>query len=387
MNILVTGSNGFLGKNLIAQLRNIQTGKANNYQIDSNIHIYEYDVDNSLSELEAYCKKADFVYHLAGVNRPKNTSEFMDGNYGFTSVLLSFLEKYNNNCPIMLSSSIQANLNNEYGKSKKAGEELLLSYSKKTSVRVLIYRFPNIFGKWCRPNYNSVIATFCHNIANDKDIKVNDPLVMMNLVYIDDVVEELILALESKEHRKGNYCEVPTVHTIELGSIVKLLYTFKEQSKTLFIPDIPRNSFAKKLYSTYLSYLPKERFTYPIKMNVDDRGSFTELFKSKACGQISVNISKPGITKGEHWHHTKCELFVVVEGEALIQMRKIDSNEVINFKVSGEKIEAVCMVPGYTHNIINLSEVNQLITIMWSNETFDVNKPDTYFLPVSSKNN
>lgn len=379
MNILVTGAKGFVGKNLIAQLHNIKDGKATNYKLSKDIEIFEYDIDSTEKELDTYCQKADFVFNLAGVNRPKDNSEFMKGNFGFASLLLDTLKKYRNTCPVMIASSIQAELDNPYGESKRAGEQLMFDYSKETGAKVLIYRYSNLFGKWCRPNYNSVIATFCNNIANDLEIKVNDPSVVLNLVYIDDVVAELIAALSGDETKEGDFCTVSTSHTITLGGIVELLYSFKNQSSTLLIPEIPNNSFAKKLYSTYLSYLPKEKISFPLKMNVDDRGSFTELLKTEKCGQFSVNISKPGITKGQHWHHTKWEFFIVVQGKALIQLRKIDTDEVLNFEVSGDKIEAVHMLPGYTHNIINLSETENLITVMWANEAFDPNKPDTYF--------
>lgn len=379
MNILVTGAKGFVGKNLIVQLHNIKDGKATNYKLSKDIEIFEYDIDSTEKELDTYCQKADFVFNLAGVNRPKDNSEFMKGNFGFASLLLDTLKKHRNTCPVMIASSIQAELDNPYGESKRAGEQLMFDYSKETGAKVLIYRYSNLFGKWCRPNYNSVIATFCNNIANDLEIKVNDPSVVLNLVYIDDVVAELIAALSGDETKEGDFCTVSTSHTIALGGIVELLYSFKNQSSTLLIPEIPNNSFAKKLYSTYLSYLPKEKISFPLKMNVDDRGSFTELLKTEKCGQFSVNISKPGITKGQHWHHTKWEFFIVVQGKALIQLRKIDTDEVLNFEVSGDKIEAVHMLPGYTHNIINLSETENLITVMWANEAFDPNKPDTYF--------
>lgn len=382
MKILITGSKGFVGKNLVAQLKNIQSGKAKCYPIDSDISIFEYDVDTDPLLLDTYCKEADFVFNLAGVNRPKDQAEFMEGNFGFASTLLDTLKKHNNSCPVMISSSTQAALDNPYGVSKRAGEQLLFDYSKETGAKVLVYRFPNVFGKWCRPNYNSAVATFCNNIAQGLDISVNDPSVVMSLVYIDDVVNELIAALSNEEHRDGDYCVVPTVHTIKLGEIVDLLYQFRDQPSTLIIPEIPLNSLAKKLYSTYLSYLPKEKAIFPLKMNIDDRGSFTELLKTKQCGQFSVNISKPGITKGQHWHNSKWEFFIVVAGNALIQQRRVDSDEVINFEVSGEKIEAIHMIPGYTHNIINLSKTENLVTVMWANEEFDPNNPDTYFLPV-----
>lgn len=402
MKILVTGAKGFVGKNLVAQLYNIKDGKAKFYgdiQIDV---IYEYDIDSTQEELDAFCKDADFVFNLAGVNRPKEQSEFMEGNFGFASTLLDMLKKHGNTCPIMLSSSIQATLQgrfgeSEYGKSKKAGEDLFFDYSKETGAKVLVYRFPNLFGKWCKPNYNSAVATFCNNIANDLPIQVNDPTTELELLYIDDLVNEMIAALSGKEHHcefegvstvlksDGRFCCVPTTHKVTLGEIVELLNKFNEQPKTLLIPEIPNNSFAKKLYSTYLSYLPKEKVAFPLKMNIDNRGSFTELLKSEKCGQVSINISKPGITKGQHWHNSKWEFFMVVSGKGLIQMRKVVSDnkeEVFEFHVSGEKIEAVHMLPGYTHNIINLSDTEDLVTVMWANEAFDPNYPDTYFEPV-----
>lgn len=383
MNILVTGAKGFIGKNLIATLHNIADGKDRSFGLNSDITIFEYDIDTDPMLLDGYCKNADFVFHLAGVNRPQNPEEFMEGNFGFTSTLLELLKKHENNCPIMISSSIQAALSNPYGESKKAGEDLMFAYGKETGARVCVYRFPNVFGKWCRPNYNSAVATFCNNIANDLPITVNDPSVNMTLVYVDDVVAELIAALQGKENRKeDDYCYVPVEHKITLGEIVDLIYSFAKQPQSLVIPEIPENSFAKKLYSTYLSYLPKKKVSFPLKMNVDPRGSFTELLKTEKCGQFSVNILKPGITKGQHWHHTKWEFFIVVSGKGLIQQRKVDSDEVLNFEVSGEKIEAVYMLPGYTHNIINLSDTEDLVTVMWANEAFDPNRPDTYFDPV-----
>ena len=381
MKILVTGAHGFVGKNLCAQLNNIKQGKARNYPVSIS-EVMEYDVDTDLALLDIYCQQADFVFNLAGVNRPKDPKEFMTGNFGFASTLLDTLKKHGNTCPVMISSSTQAALDNPYGESKRAGEQLMFTYAKETGAKVLVYRFPNVFGKWCRPNYNSAVATFCNNIANDLPIQVNDPNVVMNLVYIDDVVDELIATLSGNEHRQGDYCEVPVVHTITLGGIVNLLYKFKEQPQTLVIPEIPDNSFAKKLYSTFLSYFPKEKAIFPLKMNVDDRGSFTELLKSQNCGQVSINISKPGITKGQHWHHTKWEFFIVVAGHGLIQQRRVDSDEVMEFEVSGDKIEAIHMLPGYTHNIINLSETENLVTVMWANESFDPNHPDTFFEPV-----
>lgn len=378
MNILVTGARGFVGRNLVSQLRNIQSGKATNYDLSSDIVVYEYDMDSTPSELETYCRQADFVFNLAGVNRPKEQSEFMEGNFGFASTLLTTLKKYGNACPVMISSSIQAAQDNPYGKSKRAGEQLMFDYSKETGAKVLVYRFPNVFGKWCRPNYNSAVATFCNNIAHDLPITVNDPSLVMNLVYIDDVVDELIGALCGNEHRNGDYCEVPVVHTVTLGGIVEQIRSFREMPLNLGIPNLG-DAFTKKLYSTYLSYLPKEKFSYPLKMNVDDRGSFTEIIRTADRGQFSVNISKPGITKGQHWHHTKNEKFVVVSGHGLIQLRKIGTEEVVNFEVSGEKIEVVEMIPGYTHNIINLSDTEDLVTFMWCNECFDPERPDTYF--------
>lgn len=400
MKILVTGAKGFVGRNLVSQLHNIQSGKARNYAISrEEITVYEYDVDSTPEELDLYCRQADFVFNLAGVNRPKDQSEFMKGNFGFASELLDMLKKYGNACPVMLASSIQATLigrygTSDYGKSKLAGEELFFEYAKETGAKVLVYRFPNLFGKWCRPNYNSAVATFCNNIANDLPIQVNDRSTVLELLYIDDLVEEMIAALSGKEHHcefdgvetvlkeDGRYCAVPVTHKVTLGEIVDLLHTFAAQPATLVIPEIPNNSFAKKLYSTYLSYLPKEKVAFPLKMNVDDRGSFTELLRSEKCGQVSINISKPGITKGQHWHHSKWEFFMVVSGHGLIQERKIGTDEVIEFEVSGDRIEAVHMLPGYTHNIINLSETENLVTVMWANELFNPDRPDTYFEPV-----
>lgn len=379
MNILVTGAKGFVGKNLVSQLHNIQLGKAKNYPISGEeIKVFEYDIDSDPLELDAFCKQADFVFNLAGVNRPKDPTEFMKGNFGFASTLLDTLKKYNNTCPVMISSSIQAELDNPYGESKRAGENLLFAYAKETGAKVLVYRFPNLFGKWCRPNYNSAVATFCNNIANDLPIQVNDPSVVMRLAYIDDVVDELIAALVGQEHREGDFCVVPTVHTITLGEIVDLLYSFKEMPKNLEVPDLGK-PFTKKLYSTYLSYLPEGKFSYPLGMHVDARGSFTEIIRTADRGQFSVNISKPGVTKGQHWHHTKNEKFVVVSGHGLIQLRKIGTDEVISFEVSGEKIKVVEMIPGYTHNIVNLSETEDLVTFMWANESFDPERPDTYY--------
>ena len=367
MKILVTGANGFIGKNLIAELRNRK------YE-----NIFEYDRDTDSSLLDEYCKEADFVFHLAGVNRPKEKSEFMEGNFGFTSDLLDSLKKHNNTCPVMISSSIQAELNNPYGESKKAGEDLLFSYGEETGAKVLVYRFPNVFGKWCRPNYNSAVATFCHNIAHDLPIQVNDSNVVMNLVYIDDVVNELINALEGNENKVGEFCEVPVVHTITLGEIVDLICSFKKSREDRSVPNMS-DAFAKKLYSTYLSYLPEDQFSYDLKMNVDQRGSFTEFIKTPDRGQVSVNISTPGITKGNHWHHTKNEKFLVVSGKGVIRFRRIDSDEVIEYYVSGDKMEVVDIPTGYTHNIENLGD-EEMVTIMWANESFDPEKPDTYYL-------
>ena len=379
MNILVTGSNGFVGKNLCAELANIRNGKNKTRPRIVIDEIYEYDIDTEPDLLDEYCKKADFVFNLAGVNRPQNTDEFMRGNFYFADCLLNKLKEYNNKCPVMCSSSIQAELDNEYGKSKKAGEDLLFKYSEETGVKVLVYRFPNLFGKWCKPNYNSAVATFCHNMANDLPITVNNTQTLLTLVYIDDLVEEMLNAIEGKENYEGKFCKVLTEHSVTLGEIVELLEMFKEQPQTLFMPEIPYNSFAKKLYSTYLSYLPKEKIAFSLKTNTDERGSFTEILKTANCGQFSVNISKPNITKGQHWHNTKWEFFVVVSGKGLIQMRKIGSDEILNFEVSGENITAVHMLPGYTHNIINLSDVDDLVTLMWANEQFDKNSPDTFF--------
>jgi UDP-2-acetamido-2,6-beta-L-arabino-hexul-4-ose reductase len=369
MKILVTGALGFIGKNLVVELKN------RGYE-----DIFEYDRETDSTLLDEYCKETDFVFHLAGVNRPKEQSEFMEGNFGFTSTLLDTLKKYNNTCPVMISSSIQAELDNPYGQSKKAGEDLLFTYRKETGAKVLVYRFPNVFGKWCRPNYNSAVATFCHNVAHDLPIQVNDPSVNMKLVYIDDVVNELISALNDNENKKGNYCEVPVVHTITLGEIVDLIYSFKNSREERSIPNMSK-AFTKKLYSTYLSYLPEDQFSYELKMNVDHRGSFTEFIKTLDRGQVSVNVSKPGITKGNHWHHTKNEKFLVVSGKGVIRFRKIDMSEVIEYFVSGEKLEVVDIPTGYTHNIENLGETD-MVTIMWANEPFDPNKPDTYYLEV-----
>ncbi|MDY4789558.1 MAG: NAD-dependent epimerase/dehydratase family protein [Bacteroidales bacterium] len=401
MKILITGAKGFVGKNLVAALKNIKEGKDKTHPNLTIEDIYEYDIDSTHDDLELYCSNADFVFNLAGVNRPQNQEEFMQTNFGFASDLLDCLKANNNTCPIMLSSSIQATLegryaDGEYGKSKKAGEDLFFSYSKETGAKIFVYRFPNIFGKWCRPNYNSAVATFCNNIANDLPIQVNDRNAELSLVYIDDVVDSLInllvknetlavshlpLASEanSQSQEPEQFEEVHPIHKVTLGEIVDLLEKFHSQPQTLMMPEIPNNSFAKKLYSTYLSYLPKEKVSFPLKMNIDERGSFTELLKTEKCGQFSVNISKPGITKGQHWHNSKWEFFIVVSGNALIQERKIGTDESIEFKVSGEKIEAVHMLPGYTHNIINLSDTEDLVTVMWANESFDPNKPDTFF--------
>lgn len=394
MNILITGAKGFVGKNLSEALKNIRDGKDRTHPALKINEIYHYDIDSTPEELDEYCLKADFVFNLAGVNRPQNTDEFMQGNFGFASALLDALRKHNNKCPIMLSSSVQATLigryDGEYGRSKKAGEDLFFEYAKETGAKVLVYRFPNLFGKWCRPNYNSAVATFCSNIANDLPITVNDPSVELELLYIDDLIDEMLAAIENKEHHcefdgiktvlceSGKFCAAPVTHHVTLGRIAELLEGFKNQPQTLVMPEIPKGSFEKKLYSTYLSYLPKEKVSFPLKMNIDDRGSFTELLKTQNCGQFSVNISKPGITKGQHWHNTKWEFFIVVSGRGLIQQRKIGTDEVLNFEVSGDKIEAVHMLPGYTHNIINLSDKENLVTVMWANEQFDPNKPDTF---------
>lgn len=394
MNILVTGAKGFVGKNLCEALKNIRDNKdrTRNIKIDE---IFEYDIDTEKSLLDGFCEKADFVFNLAGVNRPKETAEFMQGNFGFASELLETLKKHSNTCPVMLSSSIQATLigryDSDYGRSKKMGEELFFKYSEETGAKVLVYRFPNLFGKWCRPNYNSAVATFCNNIANDLEITVNDRNTRLELLYIDDLVTEMLDALENNEHHcefdgintviteSGKYCAVPTTHKVTLGEIADLLEQFKNQPKTLLMPEIPNNSFAKKLYSTYLSYLPKSKVSFPLKMNIDERGSFTELLKTENCGQFSVNISRPGITKGQHWHNSKWEFFIVVSGHGLIEERRIGSDEILRFEVTGEKIEAIHMLPGYTHNIINLSDTEDLVTLMWANEQFDSSRPDTYF--------
>ncbi len=398
MKILVTGAKGFVGKNLCAQLNNIKDGKARNYAIRIE-DVFEYDIDSSLEELDRYCRQADFVFNLAGVNRPENPEDFRKGNFGFASELLAALKKHGNACPVMLSSSIQATLigryaGHPYGESKHAGEELFFNYANETGAKVLVYRFPNLFGKWCRPNYNSAVATFCNNIANDLPIQVNDPSVELELLYIDDLVDEMILALSGNEHRcefdgvetvlcsDGRYCAVPVSHKVTLGEIVEMLNRFKTMPQTLTVPDLTSGGFEKKLYSTYLSYLPKEKMSYDLKMNIDDRGSFTEIIRTASAGQMSVNISKPGITKGQHWHNTKNEKFVVVKGHGLIQLRKEGTDEVLNFEVSGDRIQVIEMIPGYTHNIVNLSDTEDLVTIMWCNEPFDLNRPDTYFDPV-----
>lgn len=395
MKILVTGAKGFVGKNLCVALKNIKEEKDKTHPTLKIEEVYEYDIDSTPAELEMYCSQADFVFNLAGVNRPKNQEDFMQGNFGFASTLLDTLKKCGNKCPVMLSSSIQATCigryDSDYGRSKKAGEELFFNYSNEIGVKVLVYRFPNLFGKWCRPNYNSAVATFCNNIANDLPVTISDRNVQLELLYIDDLVSEMLDALEGNEHhcefdgisavicKKGKYCVAPITHKVTLGEIVDLLYSFRKQSETLVIPEIPSESFAKKLYSTYLSYLPKEKVSFSLKMNCDERGSFTELLKTENCGQVSVNISKPGITKGQHWHNTKWEFFIVVAGHGLIQQRKIGVDEVLNFEVSGENIQAVHMLPGYTHNIINLSKTENLVTVMWANERFDTNRPDTFF--------
>lgn len=395
MNILITGARGFVGRNLTENLKNIRDGKNRtrpNIIIDK---IYEYDIDSTHAELDEYCRDADFVFNLAGVNRPKNASEFKEGNFGFASTLLDTLKKHGNKCPVMLSSSVQATLSgrfgtSEYGLSKRAGEDLFFAYGEETGAKVLVYRFPNLVGKWVRPNYNSAVGTFCNNIANDLPITVNDPSVELEMLFIDDLVEEMLDAIEGKEHHcefdgvntvpaeNGKFCAAPVTHRATLGYIVECLYRFRDQPKTLCIPEIPDGSFEKKLYSMYLSYLPKEKVAFPLKMNVDARGSFTELLKTEKCGQVSVNISKPGITKGQHWHNSKWELFIVVAGHGLIEERKIGTDEVLRFEVSGEKIEAVHMLPGYTHNIINLSDTEDLVTVMWANEQFDPEHPDTF---------
>ena len=404
MRILVTGAKGFIGKNLCAQLNNIKEGKAKYYGDLVVDEIHEYDLDSTPEQLDLWCKECDFVFNLAGVNRPKDPEEFMKENFGFTTILLDTLKKYKNDCPVMISSSIQATLagrfgTSEYAKSKKAGEELMFRYGEETGAKVLVYRFPNLYGKWCRPNYNSAVATFCNNIANGLPIQVNDPNVIMELLYVDDLIEEMICALQGQEHHcefdgvetvmkeDGRYCAAPITHHVKLGEIVDLLHQFAEMPNTLMIPEIPADSFAKRLYSTYLSYLPKEKAIFDLKMNVDSRGSFTELVHTFNCGQVSINISKPGITKGEHWHHTKWEQFIVVAGHGLIQLRnENDPNaEILNYKVSGDKIQSVIMLPGYTHNIINLSDTEDLVTVMYCNEIFNPERPDTFFDPVENK--
>ena len=401
MKILVTGAKGFVGKNLCASLKNIRDNKDRRFPELKIEDIFEYDLDSTPEELDKWCKECGFVFNLAGVNRPKETSEFMEGNFGFASTLLDTLKKHGNKCPVMLSSSQQASLtgrfgNSEYGRSKKAGEDLFLAYGKETGARMLIYRFPNLFGKWCRPNYNSAVATFCNAFANDLPYSVNDPSVELELLYIDDLVDEMIAGLQGKEHKcefeglevlpkaEGRYCYCPVTHHVTLGEIVELLKGFAEQPKTLMIPEIPAGSFAKKLYSTYLSYLPYEKTAFALKMNVDERGSFTELVHTLNAGQVSINISKPGITKGQHWHNTKFEQFIVVKGHGLIQQRNLNDPEgkVLEWEVSGDKIQAVHMLPGYTHNIINLSDTEDLVTVMYCNEIFDPGRPDTFFDPV-----
>lgn len=404
MKILVTGAKGFVGKNLCAQLKNILDGKAKCYGDLVVSEVYEYDIDSTAEELDHWCQDCDFVFNLAGVNRPQDPKEFMEGNFGFATVLLNTLKKHCNTCPVMISSSIQATLagrfgNSEYGRSKKAGEELMFQYGQETGAKVLVYRFPNLYGKWCRPNYNSAVATFCNNIANDLPITVNDPTVEMELLYIDDLVEEMICALKGQEHHcefdgvdtvlkaDGRYCAAPVTHHVKLGEIVELLHQFAAMPQTLLIPEIPADSFAKRLYSTYLSYLPKEKAIFDLKMNVDNRGSFTELVHTLNCGQVSINISKPGITKGEHWHHTKWEQFIVVSGHGLIQQRNEadPTAPVLNYEVSGDRIQSVIMLPGYTHNIINLSDTQDLVTVMYCNEIFNPGRPDTFFDPVEKK--
>lgn len=399
MKILVTGAKGFVGRNLCSQLNNIKTGKAKCYGDLVIDEVFEYDLDSTPEQMDSWCAECDFVFNLAGVNRPQNPEEFMAGNFGFASVLLDTLKKHGNKAPVMLSSSAQASLtgrfgNSEYGRSKKAGEDLFLQYGEENGVKVLVYRFPNLYGKWCRPNYNSAIATFCNNIANDLPITVNDPSVELEVLYIDDLVEEMIAALKGHEHHcefegltvmpsdEGRYCYCPVTHKATLGEIVELLYQFRDMPKMLMIPEIPADSFAKRLYSTFLSYLPKEKAIFDLKMNCDNRGSFTELVHTLNCGQVSINISKPGITKGQHWHHTKWEQFIVVSGHGLIQQRKEGTDEVIEFEVSGDKIQSVIMLPGYTHNIINLSDTQDLVTVMYCNEIFNPERPDTFFDPV-----
>ena len=394
MKILVTGAKGFVGRNLCENLKNLRDGKDRTRPALTVDEVFEYDLDTPPTELDKFCAEADFVFNLAGVNRPKSNDEFMQGNFGFASILLDTLKSHGNTCPVMLSSSIQATLigrygESDYGKSKLAGEELFFDYGKATGAPVLVYRFPNLFGKWCRPNYNSAVATFCHNIAHDLPVTVNDPATELELVYIDDLVAELLAALSGRAHRcdydgltpvpGGDFCYVPVTHRVTLGKIVELLHSFREQPETLLLPEIPEGSFEKKLYSTYLSYLPPEKISFPLKMNVDVRGSFTELLKTQSCGQFSVNITKPGVTKGQHWHHSKWEFFIVVAGHGLIRERRLDADEVLEFAVSGEKIEAVHMLPGYTHSITNLSKTDDLVTLMWANECFDPQHPDTFY--------
>ena len=391
MKILVTGARGFVGRNLCAQLNNIREGKCIVTGLTDNLEqVYEYDVDSSFEDLDRYCRDCDFVFNLAGVNRPKNQDEFMQGNYGFASILLDTLTKHRNKCPVMLSSSIQASLDgpyagSEYGRSKKAGEDLFLQYQQATGARILIYRFPNIFGKWCRPGYNSVVATFCHNIANGLPIQVNDRSTELELLYIDDLVDEMILALLGYEHRCKydlRYCYCPITYRVTIENLAEMIYGFADQPCTLTVPEMLEDSLVKKLYSTYVSYLPKEKVAFSLDMHIDSRGSFTELFRTEKCGQVSVNISRPGITKGQHWHNTKWELFIVVSGHGLIRQRRVDSDEIIEFEVSGENMQAVHMLPGYTHNIINLSETEDLVTVMWANESFNPYRQDTFYLPV-----
>ena len=401
MKVLVTGAKGFVGRNLCAQLNNIKDGKAKNYPVEIEA-VFEYDIDSTPEELDRYCREADFVFNLAGVNRPENPEDFRKGNFGFATTLLDTLRKHGNTCPVMLSSSIQATLigryaGHPYGESKKAGEELFFDYAAETDAKVLVYRFPNLFGKWCRPNYNSAVATFCNNIANGLPVHVSDPSVELELLYIDDLVHEMILALQGREHHcefdgvatllkaDGRYCAVPTTFHVTLGQIVGLLEEFASMPSTLMIPEIPADSFAKRLFSTYLSYLPKEKAVFDLKMNTDSRGSFTELVHTHSCGQVSVNISKPGITKGQHWHNSKWEQFIVVKGHGLIQMRREGTDEVLEYEVSGDRIQSVIMLPGYTHNIINLSDSEDLVTVMYCNEIFDQNRPDTYFDPVAKQ--
>ncbi len=395
MNILITGAAGFVGRNLTAALESVRDGKDRTRPDLTVDTLYLYDVDTPAEVLEEGCRRADFVFHMAGVNRPQDPEEFMQGNFGFTSQLLNTLKKYGNTCPVVLSSSIQATLigryDSDYGRSKKVGEEAVFAYGEETGAKVLVYRFPNLFGKWCRPNYNSAVATFCHNTAHDLPITVNDPAAELTLLYIDDLVDEMLDALQGREHRctfdgvdtvlcaDGRYCAAPVTHKVTLGRIVELLECFKAQPETLLMPEIPAGSFAKKLYSTYLSYLPADKVCFDLKMNVDARGSFTELLRTANCGQFSVNISKPGVTKGQHWHHTKWEFFIVVAGKGLIRLRKLGTDEVLNYEVSGDKIQAIHMLPGYTHNIINLSDTEDLVTLMWANECFDPDRPDTFF--------